>query len=144
MTIESRWLSLRRGGVLAVMSIASALFVCTVMFASAQSATPSTWVTPRTPWGDPDLQGVWPGTAMMGVPIERPRQLGDRAVLSEEEFATRQNQARAQAQADREEVTAPARGRGVGTGPPGHWGERGQPQRQPRWWLNLAMEEFHQ
>jgi hypothetical protein len=33
---------------------------------------------PRTPWGDPDLQGIWPGTAMMGVPMERPRQFGDR------------------------------------------------------------------
>ena len=89
------------------------------------------WVTPRTPWGDPDLQGIWPGTAMMGVPIERPKQLGDRSRLSDEEFATREKQASAQSQADREEFVAARAGRGgAGTGPPGHWGERGQPQRQ--------------
>ena len=32
------------------------------------------YVTPRTPWGDPDLQGIWPGTDMVRVPLERPRQ----------------------------------------------------------------------
>src|SRR4051812_9412769 len=28
--------------------------------------------TPRTPWGDPDLQGIWPGTDFVGVPLQRP------------------------------------------------------------------------
>jgi len=85
----------------------------------------STWTPPRTPWGDPDLQGVWPGTAMMGVPMERPRQLGNRRFLTDEEFAARQNPALAQP------VAAPrAPAQGPGTGPPGHWGERGEPQRQ--------------
>ena len=23
-------------------------------------ATPPGWVQPKTPWGDPDLQGIWP------------------------------------------------------------------------------------
>jgi hypothetical protein len=68
---------------------------------------------------------------MMGVPIERPRQLVDRPQLADEEFAARVAQAKAQAEADRQEVAprTPA-GRGAGTGPPGHWGERGEPQRQ--------------
>ena len=74
---------------LAAAAIASAVFAVALREApSAQGG--SAWVAPRTPWGDPDLQGVWPGTAMMGVPIERPRQLGERAALSDEEFqATR-------------------------------------------------------
>lgn len=42
---------------------------------------------PRTPWGDPDLQGFWPGVAMLGVPLERPEQFGERATLTDEEFA---------------------------------------------------------
>jgi hypothetical protein len=88
-----------------------------------------TWTAPRTPWGDPDLQGKWPGTAMMGVPIERPQQLGGRAQLTDEEFAARQAQSREQS-ADAPAVAARGGGRGAGTGPPGHWGERGQPQRQ--------------
>ena len=25
----------------------------------APPADPETWTAPRTPWGDPDLQGVW-------------------------------------------------------------------------------------
>jgi hypothetical protein len=112
------------------------LVACVVLMSSvtgvpsAQTGT-STWVTPRTPWGDPDLQGVWPGTAMMGVPIERPRQLADRAFLSDEEFSAREAQSRAQSQADGQPVVqAAGPGRGGGTGPPGHWGERGRPQRQ--------------
>jgi len=68
----------------------------------------STWTPPRTPWGDPDLQGVWPGTAMMGVPMERPRQLGNRRFLTDEEFAARQNPALAQPVAA---PRAPAQGR---------------------------------
>ena len=25
----------------------------------AQSPAPDDWAQPRTPWGDPDLQGIW-------------------------------------------------------------------------------------
>ena len=45
------------------------------------------WTVPRTPWGDPDLQGYWPSVDMLGVPLERPARLGDRATLTDEEFA---------------------------------------------------------
>jgi len=34
------------------------------------------WTAPRTPWGDPDIQGYWPGVAMLGVPLERPASRG--------------------------------------------------------------------
>lgn len=34
-------------------------------------ATPAGWVHPRTPWGDPDLQGVWPISFVGSVPLER-------------------------------------------------------------------------
>jgi hypothetical protein len=49
---------------------------------SAQKGTP-----PRTPWGDPDLQGLWPVVDMLAVPIERPAEFGTRATLTDEEFA---------------------------------------------------------
>ena len=45
------------------------------------------WTPPRTPWGDPDLQGYWPSVAMLGVPLERPAALGEKATLTDEEFA---------------------------------------------------------
>ena len=41
---------------------------------------------PRTPWGDPDLGGVWDYWTF--TPLERPEELADRATLTEEEAAT--------------------------------------------------------
>jgi len=48
------------------------------------------WSAPRTPWGHPDIQGVWTTTGMRFVPLERARQFGPRAVLNEREAARRQ------------------------------------------------------
>jgi hypothetical protein len=101
--------------------------------ASSASTTTSSYRVPRTPWGDPDLQGIWPSTNMVGVPTQRPVELGTRAVLTDEEFKAREAQNARQANADEEEFVAAApagRGGGDGTGPPSHWGERGTPQRQ--------------
>ena len=81
---------------------------------------------PKTPWGDPDLQGTWPGN--MGVPMQRPVNLGTRTKLTNEEFVQRQEQARRQAAADAES-TATSDSR-VGIGPPSYWTERGKPTRQ--------------
>ena len=39
----------------------------------------------RTPWGDPDLQGVWVGSTL--TPLERPEQFADREFLTAEEMA---------------------------------------------------------
>ena len=52
------------------------------------------WTPPRTPWGDPDLQGYWPGVDMLGVPLERPADLGNRATLTDEEFSKLPSQRR--------------------------------------------------
>jgi hypothetical protein len=38
---------------------------------------------PRTPWGDPDLQGLWTNATI--TPFERPSNLSDKAVLTEQE-----------------------------------------------------------
>ena len=97
-------------------------------------ADSASWTVPRTPWGDPDLQGVWPGTDMMGVPQQRPTDVGERGALTDEEFTARREQVRRQEASESEEFVAPrgpgGRG-GAGTGAgPGHWGEHGQAQRQ--------------
>ena len=44
------------------------------------------FVQPKTPWGDPDLQGFWPGVETVGVPLQRPTRFGTRNVLTEAEF----------------------------------------------------------
>src|SRR4030095_1550073 len=45
------------------------------------------WTPPRTAGADRDLRGYWPVVAMLGVPLERPASLGDKATLTDEEFA---------------------------------------------------------
>src|SRR5215467_11735476 len=85
-------------------------------------AAPKTWVAPKTPWGDPDLQGTWTSDDCIGTPLNRPANLGDRLYYTEQELAQRENQLERQQQNDLQEfVASDAR---VGTGPPGHWGER--------------------
>ena len=92
----------------------------------------------RTPWGDPDLQGIWPSTDMVGVPFERPDQFGTRLFLTEAEFKAREAQAEKQARLDvlefdltkpPAEIVALGDVGGV-TSPPPHWLERGLPSRQ--------------
>ena len=61
----------------------------------------------RTPWGDPDIQGLFTTDDELGVPFERPEQFGDRAVVSEQEFADRQKQSARQAEVDAEEFAVP-------------------------------------
>src|SRR5687768_1327448 len=39
------------------------------MVITAFGGKPVTYKAPRTPWGDPDLQGVWSSDDMEGVPI---------------------------------------------------------------------------
>ena len=51
----------------------------------AQSSQQEPWSAPRTPDGQPDLQGVWANNT--ATPLERPEALGDQAVLSDEELA---------------------------------------------------------
>ena len=57
---------------------ALALVALTASAVSAQEVE-----IPRTPWGAPDLQGVW--DRRTNTPFQRPRELGNKAVYTEEE-----------------------------------------------------------
>jgi len=46
---------------------------------------------PRTPWGDPDLQGVWSSDDLENVPMSRPAQFKD-LYLDDAQYAERQAQ----------------------------------------------------
>jgi hypothetical protein len=74
------------------------------------------WTAPRTPWGDPDLQGVW--TNSTTTPLERPDALAGKTTLTDEE------RAELDAQASRSADRAPT------TGSPGtyndFWFDRGK------------------
>ena len=56
---------------------------------AARSSSSST-AAPRTPWGDPDLQGVWNNAT--STPLQRPAQFGEKPVLNEDEAAEYQEQ----------------------------------------------------
>jgi hypothetical protein len=47
------------------------------------------WTPPRTPWGHPDLQGIWTSDDMRSVPVQRPGSAAGRTSLTPEEFARR-------------------------------------------------------
>ena len=57
-----------------------AVLILVPMFAAAQPTSSS-----RTPWGDPDLQGIWDYRTL--TPLQRPEELGNKAFLTEEEAA---------------------------------------------------------
>jgi hypothetical protein len=84
------------------------------------------YTAPKTPWGDPDLQGQWPATA--NIPLQRPANLGNRATLTPEELKQREAQAAQQAEGDSEEFTSSKDS--VSINPPGYWVERGKPHAQ--------------
>lgn len=84
----------------------------------------SAWKVPRTPWGHPDLQGVWTTDAEVSVPLERPRELGERAFLTQAELNARRTLEQKLSRddpADRD----PRRLGPVGDGPE-HWFEWGK------------------
>lgn len=95
---------------------------------SATAAKPAqkAWTPPKTSWGDPDLQGQWPATA--NIPMQRPANLGERAILTDEELAQREKQAPKQAEADSEEFSSGSSS--VTINPPSYWVEHGKPDRQ--------------
>src|SRR5689334_513464 len=65
-----------------------------------------TWTPPKTPWGDPDIQGTWPGTSMIGTPLERDRNLGTRNVLNDQEYAARLQRKQAEDEFDNAEFVS--------------------------------------
>jgi hypothetical protein len=70
--------------------IAKHALVCSLVFLAAaavgaQQPAARGDAVPRTPWGDPDLQGVWDYWTF--TPLERPKELADKAVLTDEEAA---------------------------------------------------------
>ena len=69
----------------AAVFVVLAVVALTPLFAAAQSTE-----VPRTPWGDPDLQGVWNNGTI--TPMERPQELADKEFLTEEEAANLQQE----------------------------------------------------
>jgi hypothetical protein len=126
-----------------IMCVAAILIsvIAIPLSASAQSSSPSrsaagSSAVPRTPWGDPDLQGGWTSQSELGVPFERPKEFGTRQELTDEEFAKSSDRLRSERERDNAEFDLETADRsnagavGSATSPPPHWLERGNPSRR--------------
>ena len=100
--------------------LAAVLALVATVVVAAQSV-------PRTPWGDPDLQGIWPSGGLITVPFERPAAFGTRALLTEKEYAGRVAELQQQAEDD---ATPISTGTAPSVNPPSHWLEAGRASRQ--------------
>jgi hypothetical protein len=80
--------------------------------------------TARTPWGDPDIQGIFTTDDEVRVPVERPRDLGTRAELTEAEMAARLREVERRAKDNKEQRAKLAEDQ-TGDGPE-HWYEQGK------------------
>ena len=105
------------------LTIAATLALAAPDLANTQPAdTASEWQAPRTPWGDPDLQGMWPIDHINGTPLQRPPEFGERRFLTDEEYAEREQRlAELNARYDNEIANNEMN--------MGHWVEMGAPNR---------------
>jgi hypothetical protein len=70
----------------AIRALAVAVASMTIAFAvPVGGQAPKKYSPPRTPWGDPDLQGVWNDAT--STPLQRPGTVGGKDVLTDEEAA---------------------------------------------------------
>ena len=93
---------MRRRGVMVIGCLALIVIAWMVSIAgqggaaTAKAPAAKSWKVPRTPWGHPDLQGIWNnGTT---TPLERPKDLENREFLTDEEWATRAKEAATRAE----------------------------------------------
>ena len=75
----------RYTGVQAIV-VAVVVLACGSVTGQEPTAGAADWTPPQTPWGDPDLQGIWsPGYTL--TPVERPDRFEGREFLSDAEVA---------------------------------------------------------
>ena len=88
---------------LSTRALAAGVLAATAMFAAATppafaQSSSKVWSHPITPWGDPDLTGIWPITDLNGTPVQRAAAFGQRRFLTDDEFAQRKAQLAATAE----------------------------------------------
>ena len=76
--------------VIAVVSFAPAVVAGQAPRATTATPAANSATSLRTPWGEPDLQGIWSNPVV--TPLERPAEFGTREFLTAEEFTKLQQQ----------------------------------------------------
>jgi hypothetical protein len=100
---------------------------------SARASTTKPYVPPRTPWGDPDLQGGWTNVNENGIPMQRPDTLTGKQ-LDEVEDAELAELIKARDEA-RLRGAAAIGGRETGAGPV-HWYEHYGARNSRAWMIS--------
>ncbi|HET8698077.1 MAG TPA: hypothetical protein VFO94_11350 [Gammaproteobacteria bacterium] len=111
-----------RRGALAMMVLLAACSRGGEERTSAAPPAATGYAAPRTPWGDPDLRGMWPIDKLNGTPVQRPESFGDRRFLTDEEYAERVQRLNALNARYDDEIANNKMGQG-------HWTEMGRPNR---------------
>jgi hypothetical protein len=116
-------------GVMAITAVMATIAVL-CLSSTAIIGQSGSYQAPRTPWGDPDLQGVWNGNDLQGVGLPRNQRYGNRMYLTDEEFADRvagRDRQLVQDNADFDLGDTPPGGAvGGPVSPPPHWLERAE------------------
>src|SRR5690349_20377186 len=74
--------------------VAAGVLLCAHVALAQQPSRSKPYTPPKTPWGEPDLRGMWPLSHLVGTPFERPEQFGERRLMTDEEFAAAQKRAK--------------------------------------------------
>ena len=95
-------------------AVLTQLVALTLLPGALAAQSPNDWTPAQTPWGDPDLQGIWNNT--VSTPLERPSRFGDKQFLSDEELAayTAKHQGARDNRDDRNAAPGTTTGRGTG------------------------------
>jgi len=101
----------------------AASFVLTAQAPSKAAKSAKAYTPPRTPWGDPDLQGNWP--AQFNIPMQRAGSVKDKEILSDEEFAQTEQQAAQQSASVQKQYENQ-----ITINPPLYWSEGGRRTKQ--------------
>jgi len=114
---------------------AAAAVALAIAGTSAQSPS-----IPRTPWGDPDIQGTYTNSSESGIPMERPAELAGRRLedVKPEELAKLIQQRAARAE-ETAEVIGGTQDENTGAGPK-HWYENYQATNSRAWMISDAPD----
>src|SRR5579872_4455102 len=74
----------------ALVAVAQAQVASQTALATTKNVT-KTWIPPRAGDGHPDLQGFWANNS--ATPLERPKELNGRALLTDQELAAMKKKA---------------------------------------------------
>src|SRR5688500_9926580 len=130
MNVHVRWMAGTSAAIVAATVLTAGTGAAQSQASGAASA--GTYRVPKTPWGEPDLQGIYNGNDLQGIPMQRAESLGTRTVLTDEEYKQRVAQRDAQLALADDEFTLERAEEfekqfgtvGGAVSPPPHWLER--------------------